>query len=71
MNATASRKIPELLLALNRSNMTGWGVARAANIHPVKLSRVLNRHQRLTPDEGARLAKALAVKISDLGDIVA
>lgn len=64
------RRVPELLLALNRSSMSSWGIAREANIHPVRLSRVLNRHQRLEREEAERLAKVLGVAVKDLGDVV-
>jgi plasmid maintenance system antidote protein VapI len=62
--------VPELLLALNRSTHNSWGVSRLANIHPVRLSRVLNRHQKLDRDEAERLAKVLGVAVSELGDVV-
>jgi plasmid maintenance system antidote protein VapI len=67
---TRPRKVPELLIAINRCAMNSWGIARAANIHPVRLSRVLNRHQKLDAGEAERLAKVLGVAVRDLGDVV-
>ena len=63
-------KVPELLLAMNASGKKAWDIARDANLHPVKLSRVLNRHQRLTPEEAKRLGRVLGTPVHSLGDII-
>jgi antitoxin component HigA of HigAB toxin-antitoxin module len=71
MAATAEySKVPELLLAINASGKKAWDIARDANLHPVKLSRVLNRHQRLTLDEAKRLARVLNAHVHNIGDII-
>jgi plasmid maintenance system antidote protein VapI len=63
-------KVPELWLAINASGKKAWDIARDADLHPVKLSRVLNRHQRLTLDEAKRLARVLGTHVHKLGDII-
>jgi antitoxin component HigA of HigAB toxin-antitoxin module len=70
MATAEALKVPELLLAINASGKKAWDIARDADLHPVKLSRVLNRHQRLTLDEAKRLARVLRVAVNDLGDIL-
>lgn len=64
------RKVPELLLAMNASGLTGRQIADRSDIPHSILSRVLNRRALLDRVDAVRLGRVLKTAVANLGPIV-
>lgn len=57
-----------IVLAMIDRDMTQIEVAKKADIHESRLSRIVNGHDDATEDEQKAIAKALKASVTDLFD---